>query len=285
MKGIVLAAGKGTRLYPVTTHIPKPLLPIYDKPLIYYPISLLIGAGIKEILVIVPPEDMEPFVKLLGDGSKYGVSIIYKEQPVQRGIADAFIIGREFIGDDDVCLMLGDNIFFSGGIETAMRKGVANPNGAMVFGLYVKDPRPFGVVEFDSDGRAISIEEKPTNPKSNYIIPGIYFYDNKVIDIATSINPSARGELEITTVNEIYLENNQLKVEKLGTDINWFDAGTPDSMLNAASHIAKYQKENNTMIGCIEECSYNAGLINKEQLKNLGENLCQTPYGNYLLSL
>ncbi len=285
MKGILLAAGKGTRLYPATTHIPKPLLPIYDKPLIYYPLSLLIQSGIKDILIITPPDDTEPFYKLLGDGSAFGVNISFKEQPVQKGIADAFIIGEEFIGDSSVCLMLGDNIFLNGSLKENIAEASNLTEGGTVFGYYVDDPTPFGVVQFDESGKAISIEEKPKNPKSNYIVPGIYFYDNSVIEIAKNIEPSARGELEITTVNEIYLNKNQLNVITLDKSVQWFDAGTPDSMLEASSYIAAYQKEHSCLVGCIEEAAYNAMLASAEQLKTIGEKLCKTPYGEYLLSI
>ena len=258
MKGIILAAGKGTRLYPITKPVCKPLLPVYDKPMIYYPLSVLMEAGIKDILVITPPDDTKPFVDLLGDGSHLGISIKYMEQKVQRGIADAFIIAKDFIGSDSVCLALGDNIFYG--------------------------PRAFGVVEFDADGKAVSIEEKPRHPKSNYIVPGLYFYDNQVVDIASKIQPSARGELEITSVNEEYLKRGQLHVIPLGKEFSWFDAGNPDSLYEAAGQIRAAQRSGR-MIGCLEEIAWHNRWIEKEQFIEIAHSMSKTNYGQYLESL
>ena len=241
MKGIVLAAGKGTRLYPMTKPVCKPLLPVYDKPLIYYPIAILMQAGISEILVIVPPNETATFTALLGDGSQYGLKISYAEQPVPRGIADALLIGQEFVGDDRVCLVLGDNIFYAPTLGATLKKAAASPAAATVFGYYVEDPRPFGVVEFDKNGKAISIEEKPRYPKSNYIVPGLYFYDQQVMEIARALKPSARGELEITDVNLEYLSRGQLQVIPLEKNFTWLDAGTADSLLAAAQTIKEIQ--------------------------------------------
>ncbi len=284
MKGIVLAAGKGTRLYPITKPVCKPLLPVYDKPMIYYPISSLLLAGIREILVIVPPGDVGVFQDLLGDGSNFGVSISYREQFVQRGIADAFIVGEDFIGGDSVCLALGDNIFYGQGFPDAISQALACKGGAAIFGCYVKDPRPFGVVEFDKNGKAISIEEKPQHPKSNYIVPGMYFYDNRVVEIAKNVEVSARGELEITSVNNAYLSRGELNVIPLGRGFRWFDTGNADSLMEAAYAVMQKQREG-VMIGCIEETAYNQGFITKEQLHAIGENLKMTKYGQYLLEV
>ena len=241
MKGIILAAGKGTRLYPVTKPVCKPLLPVYDKPMIYYPMSVLMNSGIKDILVITPPDDTKPFIDLLGDGSHLGIKITYIEQKVQRGIADAFIIGKEFIGNDSVCLALGDNIFYGPFFKRKLRHAseIVNEGNAAIFGYYVADPRAFGVVEFDNEGNAVSIEEKPSKPKSNYIVPGLYFYGPEVVDIAENIKPSARGELEITSVNEEYLKRGKLKVIALGKEFSWFDAGNADSLYEAAGSIRR----------------------------------------------
>lgn len=284
MKGIILAAGKGTRLYPMTKTVCKPLIPIYDKPLLYYPLAVLQQAGIKDVLIIVPPSDYESFERLLGDGSQIGMNIQYKEQKVQRGIADAFIVGEEFIGNDSVCLVLGDNIFYGDGLREYLFKASKNKSGAAIFGYYVKNPEAFGVVEFDEKGKAISIEEKPKNPKSNYIVPGLYFYDNKVVDIAKNIQPSQRGELEITSVNNEYLKLKQLNVVKLKDDFVWLDAGTEDSLLEAAFVIRNIQKETGKYVACVEEISYNNGWINKNQIKLLGDELKTTNYGKYILS-
>ena len=285
MKGIILAAGKGTRLYPMTRPVCKPLLPVYDKPLIYYSVSILIEAGIREILVIVPPGEEHVFQALLGDGSQWGVSIAYAVQLVPRGIADAMLVGAEFIGQDSVCLVLGDNIFYQEGFAAVLKQAVAHNNGAPVFGYYVEDPRPFGVVEFDGKGKALSIEEKPQHPKSHYIIPGLYFYDNQVIDIARKLTPSARGELEITDVNLEYLRREQLQVVRLERDFLWLDAGTADSVLEAAERVRDIQRDTGHYVGCIEKCAREAGWISKEQVHQLGKELEKTRYGQYLLSL
>ena len=285
MKGIILAAGKGPRLYPMTRPVCKPLLPVYDKPLIYYSVSILIEAGIREILVIVPPGEEHVFQALLGDGSQWGVSIAYAVQLVPRGIADAMLVGAEFIGQDSVCLVLGDNIFYQEGFAAVLKQAVAHNNGATVFGYYVEDPRPFGVVEFDGKGKALSIEEKPQHPKSHYIIPGLYFYDNQVIDIARKLTPSARGELEITDVNLEYLHREQLQVVRLERDFLWLDAGTADSVLEAAERVRDIQRDTGHYVGCIEKCAREAGWISKEQVHQLGKELEKTRYGQYLLSL
>ena len=285
MKGIILAAGKGTRLHPITLPVCKPLLPVYDKPLIYYSVATLMLAGIRDILIIIPPDEGKAFENLLGDGSKYGVSIQYKEQKVQRGIADAFIIGEEFIGGDSVCLALGDNIFYGPAFRGKLREAVKGlTEGATIFGYYVADPRPFGVVEFDDSGMAISIEEKPANPKSNYIVPGLYFYDNRVISIAKNVQPSARGELEITSVNNEYLASEQLHVITLGKEYSWFDAGTADSLYNAAGEIRSAQRSGK-MIGCLEEIAVHNRWITVDQLEEAANKLKQTQYGKYLMGV
>jgi len=284
MKGIILAAGKGTRLYPITRPVCKPLLPVYDKPMIYYPLNLLMTAGIRDILVIVPPDDQEPFVSLLGDGSKYGVRISYVEQKIQRGIADAFLIGADFIGNDSVCLALGDNIFYGPGFRRKLRTAMKNTEGATIFGYYVADPRPFGVVEFDAHGKAISIEEKPAHPKSNYIVPGLYFYDNRVVDIARQVKPSARGELEITAVNNAYLNYGMLNVVPLGDEFSWFDAGNADSLYEAAGAIRAAQRSGK-MLGCLEETAMGNGWISREELLALAAEMEKTRYGQYLMAV
>ena len=284
MKGIILAAGKGTRLYPITKPVCKPLLPVYDKPMIYYPLELLMAAGIRDILIIVPPDDQEPFVNLLGDGSQFGIKITYLEQKVQRGIADAFLIGADFIGDDSVCLALGDNIFYGPAFRQKLRQAIKNTEGATIFGYYVSDPRPFGVVEIDSNNKAISIEEKPEKPKSNYIVPGLYFYDNKVLDIAKQIKPSARGELEITAVNNAYLTYGMLNVIKLGEEFSWFDAGNADSLYTAAGAIRAAQRSGK-MLGCPEETALRNKWISVEQFKALAEAMANTRYGQYLSAI
>lgn len=285
MKGIILAAGKGTRLYPMTRPVCKPLLPVYDKPLIYYSVSVLMEAGIRDILVIVPPGEEHVFQALLGDGSQWGISITYAVQLVPRGIADAMLVGAEFVGQDSVCLVLGDNIFYQEGFGDVLKQAVAHNHGATVFGYYVEDPRPFGVVEFDADGKALSIEEKPQQPKSHYIIPGLYFYDNQVIDIARNLKPSARGELEITDVNLEYLRREQLQVVRLEQDFVWLDAGTADSVLEAAETVRDIQRDTGHYVGCIEKCALEAGWISTEQVHQLGTELEKTKYGQYLLSL
>lgn len=285
MKGIVLAGGKGTRLYPLTKPCPKPLLPVYDKPMIYYPISVLMQAGIRDILVITPPDCEEPFHQLLGDGRQFGVSIQYKQQPVQRGIADAFLVGEEFIGDDSVCLVLGDNIFDGPGFSIDLKKAMGQTQGATVFGYYVEDPRPFGVVEIGKDGKAISIEEKPADPKSHYIIPGLYFYDNRVVEIAKTITPSARGELEITAVNNAYLEMGELNVIKLGQKFCWFDTGNAESMFQASEVVRDIELKEKRMVACLEEIAYNKGYISQEQLLTCAEALKMTEYGKVLMRI
>ena len=285
MKGIVLAAGKGTRLYPMTKPVCKPLLPVYDKPLIYYPVSILMQAGIRDIMVIVPPGEIPTFEALMGDGSQYGVNITYAVQPVARGIADALIIGEDFVGDDQVCLVLGDNIFYSPTLTTTLKNAASNPKGATVFGYWVEDPRPFGVVEFDKSGKAISIEEKPRHPKSNYIIPGLYFYDNQVMDIAKHLKPSARGELEITDVNLEYLNRGELRVVPLEKGFTWLDAGSADSLLTAGETIRKIQNETGRYVGCLEELGFNEGWISAEQVHKVGDELKMTLYGQYLQCL
>lgn len=284
MKGIILAAGKGTRMYPMTLPVCKPLIPVYDKPLIYYPLAVLMQAGIREILIIVPPDEMTAFVRLLGDGSDWGLDISYRIQKVQRGIADAFIIGKSFIGDDNVCLILGDNIFYGDCLGESLKKAVSNKN-TTVFGYYVDNPKPFGVVEFDENGKAISIEEKPEKPKSNYIVPGLYFYDSSVVQIAESIKPSSRGELEITSVNNAYLERGELNVVTLGSDFTWLDAGSAESLLTSATTIHEIQKNTGKQVACLEEIAYKMGYINKDELTALGENLKKTTYGEYILTI
>ena len=284
MKGIILAAGKGTRLYPITKPVCKPLLPVYDKPMIYYPLSVLMTAGIRDILVIVPPDDQDPFVNLLGDGSRLGIHIQYIEQKVQRGIADAFIIGADFIGDDSVCLALGDNIFYGPAFRRKLRTAIRNKEGATIFGYYVADPRAFGVVEFDSQGKAISIEEKPTHPKSNYIVPGLYFYDNHVVEIARQVKPSARGELEITSINNAYLTYGMLNVVTLGDEYTWFDTGNADSLYEAAGAIRAAQRSGK-MIGCLEETALRNGWITLEQMMEIASEMEKTRYGQYLMGI
>ena len=285
MKGIVLAAGKGTRLYPMTKPVCKPLLPVYDKPLIYYPIAILMQAGISEILIIVPPGETRTFQALLGQGEQYGLKITYAEQPVARGIADALLIGRDFVGDDRVCLVLGDNIFYAPTLAATLKRAAANDRGATVFGYWVEDPRPFGVVEFDRDGRAISIEEKPRYPKSNYVIPGLYFYDHQVMEIARDLKPSARGELEITDVNLEYLRRGQLQVIPLEKNFTWLDAGTADSLLDAGKTIQKIQDATGRYVGCLEELALYEGWITEDQVHAIGDELSMTLYGKYLQCL
>lgn len=285
MKGIILAAGKGTRMYPMTLPVCKPLIPVYDKPLIYYPLAVLMQAGIKDILIIVPPDEMYPFIKLLGDGSDLGINLVYRIQRVQRGIADAFIIGKSFIGNDDVCLILGDNIFYGENLEESLAQACSNKNGATVFGYYVDDPRPFGVLEFDKNGRAVSIEEKPSVPKSNYVVPGLYFYDNQVVDIANDLAPSERGELEITAVNRAYLDQGRLNVIILGQNFTWLDAGSAESLLDAANTVMNIQRRTGKQVACLEEIAYRMKYIDLPQLRELGENLIRTSYGEYIMQL
>ena len=285
MKGIILAAGKGTRLYPVTKPICKPLLPVCDKPMIYYPLSVLMSAGIRDVLVITPPDDTKPFEDLLGDGSGLGMRISYKEQKVQRGIADAFLIAEDFIGDDSVCLALGDNIFYGPAFRRKLREAVKDVSqGAVIFGYYVPDPRAFGVVEFDSEGKAISIEEKPTHPKSNYIVPGLYFYDSSVVEIAKNVKPSARGELEITSVNNAYLDQGRLRVIPLGDEFTWFDTGSADSLYEAAGAIKAAQRSGK-MIGCLEETAFHNQWITMDKLLEHAGEMAKTKYGQYLEAL
>lgn len=285
MKGIVLAGGKGTRLYPMTKAVSKQLLPIYDKPLVYYPISVLMLAGIKDILIISTPEDIDSYMKLLGDGSRIGVSFNYKVQDKPRGLADAFILGEEFIGDDRVCLVLGDNVFYGQDLTKILKDAMKQETGATVFGYPVKDARAFGVVEFDDENNVLSIEEKPKEPKSNYAVPGLYFYDNDVIEIAKTVKPSARGEIEITSVNNAYLEAGKLKVSLMKRGMAWLDTGTPDGMLKAAEFVEAVQSRQGFYIACLEEIAWRRGFIDDNKLMELGKELKMTEYGKYLLSL
>ena len=285
MKGIILAGGKGTRLYPMTRAVSKQLLPIYDKPMIYYPLSVLMLAGIREVLIISTPEDTPVYKELLGDCKTLGMRFEYKVQQAPKGLAEAFILGEEFIGDDSVCLILGDNIFYGQALSDYLRDGAKVTEGGMIFGIQVKNPTAFGVVEFDKNMRAVSIEEKPENPKSNYAVPGLYFYGNSVVDIAKNIKPSARGELEITAVNNEYLSRGELMVNPMGRGMAWLDTGTPEGMLQASQFVATVQSRQGFYISCIEEIAWRNGWISDEELIALGSALRMTDYGQYLLSL
>lgn len=285
MKGIILAGGSGTRLYPLTKAVSKQIMPVYDKPMIYYPLSTLMLAGIRDVLIISTPRDLPVFEELFGTGEQLGMHFTYKIQEQPRGLADAFIIGEEFIGDDRVALVLGDNIFYGQSFSKVLKQAAEREDGATIFGYYVKDPREYGVVEFDENGKAISLEEKPAQPKSNYAVPGLYFYDNSVVEIAKNIKPSARGELEITTVNEEYLKAGKLHVEIMGRGFAWLDTGNHDMLLDAANFVAAFQKRQGLYVSCIEEIAYKRGFIDKEQLIKLAQPLLKTAYGQYLIDI
>jgi glucose-1-phosphate thymidylyltransferase len=285
MKGIILAGGRGTRLFPLTIGVSKQLLPVYDKPMVYYPLSMLMLAGIREILLISTPEALPAFEALLGDGEKWGLSFQYAEQAEPRGLADAFLVGRDFIGTDQVCLILGDNIFFGHGLPTSLRSAADLKDGALVFAYPVRDPERYGVVEFDPDGRALSVEEKPDKPRSHYAVPGIYFYDGDVVNIAENLQPSQRGEIEITDLNCVYLEKGKLRVEVLGRGVAWLDAGTHESLLQAANFVQAVEERQGMMISCPEEIAYRLGYISKTELEDLANKLISNHYGEYLLSL
>ena len=284
-KGIILAGGSGTRLYPITKGVSKQLLPIYDKPMIYYPLSVLMLAGIREVLIISTPDDIDGFKRLLADGQELGIDISYAVQPSPDGLAQAFIIGEEFIGDSNVCLVLGDNIFYGQGFTPLLRQAVNRQKGATVFGYQVKDPERFGVVAFDEDKRAISIEEKPTQPKSHYAVTGLYFYDNDVIEIAKKVKPSDRGEVEITTVNQMYMERGDLNVELLGRGFAWLDTGTHESLLEAAQFVETIEKRQGYKVACLEEIALNNGWLTKQQVAEIGQSMSKNAYGQYLMSL
>ena len=285
MKGIILAGGSGTRLYPLTKAISKQIMPVYDKPMIYYPLSTLMLAGIREVLIISTPRDLPVFRDLFGSGEQLGMKFAYAVQETPRGLADAFIIGAEFIGTDSVALVLGDNIFYGQSFSKVLREVAARESGATIFGYYVRDPREYGVVEFDENGKALSIEEKPENPKSNYAVPGLYFYDNDVVEIAANVKPSARGEIEITSINNEYLRRGTLHVETLGRGFAWLDTGSHDSLLEAADFVSAFQKRQGLYISCIEEIAFKAGFIDSEQLLRLADPLMKTDYGKYLVEV
>ncbi len=285
MKGIILAGGKGTRLYPATKSISKQILPIYDKPMIYYPLSVLMLAGIREILIISTARDLPLFTKLLGDGSHLGLDLSYEVQDEPNGLAEAFIVGENFIGDDNVSLILGDNVFFGQGFSNVLRKSANLDEGAVIFGYYVNNPEEFGVVEFDEDQKVVSLEEKPDKPRSNYVVPGLYFYDNSVVEKAKKLEPSQRGELEITDLNKIYMEDNNLYVEILGRGLAWLDTGTHDGLLNAANFVEAVQKRQGLYIACVEEIAYRNGWIDNEQLLDVADELRKNDYGQYILNL
>ncbi len=285
MKGIILAGGRGTRLYPLTLGVSKQILPVYNKPMIYYPLSMLMLAGIRQILVISSPEDLPPFRRLLGDGQKWGLSFSYAEQPEPRGLAEAFIIGKDFIGGDTVSLILGDNIFFGTGLWDHLRQAAALRQGALIFAYPVREPQHYGVIELDAQGRALSLEEKPVHPRSHLAVPGLYFYDNQVVEYALRLVPSARGELEITDLNRIYLEQGRLRVTQLGRGIAWLDAGTHENLLQAANFVQAVEARQGLMIGCPEEVAYRMGFITRQQLIDLAQPLKHNGYGDYLLRL
>ncbi|WP_304073534.1 glucose-1-phosphate thymidylyltransferase RfbA [Maricaulis maris] len=285
MRGIILAGGSGTRLHPITLSTSKQLLPVYDKPMIYYPLSVLFQAGIRDVLVITTPSDREAFERLLGDGSQWGASLSYAEQPSPDGLAQAFIIGEEFIGDGPVCLVLGDNIFYGHGLTGLLKNAASRERGATVFGYHVHDPDRYGVVEFDDNGTAISLEEKPTQPKSNYAVTGLYFYGNDVVDIAKNVKPSTRGELEITSVNQAYLERGDLNVEMMGRGYAWLDTGTPSSLVEAGEFVRSLERRQGLLVACLEEIAYRNGWIAREQLKAQGERFKKSVYGQYVLRL
>ena len=285
MKGIILAGGSGTRLYPLTKAISKQIMPVYDKPMIYYPLSTLMLAGIREVLIISTPRDLPVFKDLLGSGEQLGMSFSYAVQETPRGLADAFIVGADFIGDDSVALVLGDNIFYGQSFSRVLQNAATREKGATIFGYYVKDPREYGVVEFDSNNKAVSIEEKPAIPKSNYAVPGLYFYDNDVVEIAKNVKPSARGEIEITSINNEYLRRGDLYVETLGRGFAWLDTGNHDALLDAADFVAAFQKRQGLYIPCIEKIAYKRGFITREQLVKLAQPLLKTDYGRYLIDI
>ena len=285
MKGIILAGGAGTRLYPLTKAISKQIMPVYDKPMIYYPLSTLMLAGIREVLIISTPRDLPVFEDLLGSGEQLGMKFSYKIQEQPRGLADAFLIGEEFIGNDRVALVLGDNIFYGQSFSKVLKAAADRESGATIFGYYVRDPREYGVVEFDQNGKALSIEEKPEHPKSNYAVPGLYFYDNDVVEIAKNVQPSARGEIEITSINNEYLRRGTLQVETLGRGFAWLDTGNHDALLDAADFVAAFQKRQGLYISCIEEIAYKRGFIDKAQLETLAQPLLKTAYGQYLMEI